>query len=161
MADELLRFIIDGNQETTQDPTYKREIVSDINDIKELHEGNFLINLNFIYQYQRKNPNLMDTYNKCIYKTGYFRGGSNIDLNNIMCEDNIFILLILKKYVLNWYHTYILIQGMYRTEAMVYQHFSCTIIRKYIRKEVKFCDTCQRLKRSNKKYDELPVKEAE
>ena len=38
MADSLLRCPITGNQETTHDSTYKLEIVSEINNTKELAE---------------------------------------------------------------------------------------------------------------------------
>ena len=47
------------------------------------------------------------------------------------------------------------------TEAMVFQHLYCPGARKYSRKEVKICDSCQRTKRSNKKYGKLSAKEAE
>ena len=42
---------MDRNQETTQDPTIENEIVSEINDIKELPEGVLPINLRLIDQY--------------------------------------------------------------------------------------------------------------
>ena len=38
----------------------------------------------------------MAKYNKSIHKDGYFHGVSNINLNLIMCEDNIVIPLILQ-----------------------------------------------------------------
>ena len=44
---------LNGNQETTQNSTYQREIMSEINDIKELPEGTFPINLKLIQKYQR------------------------------------------------------------------------------------------------------------
>ena len=96
-----------------------------------------------------------------MYHTGYFHGGSNIYLNLITCEDNIFIHEILQSYVLHWYHTYILHQGMDRTEAMICQHLYWSGIRYYVRKEVTNCDTCQITKHSNIKYDKLPVKKAD
>ena len=78
-----------------------------------------------------------------------------------MCEYKTVIPEIIQSYILHWYHTYLLHPGMDRTEAMICQHFYWTGIRKYVRKEVTNCDTCQCTKRSNIKYGKLPVKEAE
>ena len=41
VAYALSRIPLDGNQETKQKFTYQREIVSEINNIEELTEGNF------------------------------------------------------------------------------------------------------------------------
>ena len=49
------------------------------------------------------------------YKCGSFRGVSNKSFNLITCEDEIYILLILQSYVFNWYYTYLLHPGLYRT----------------------------------------------
>ena len=76
-----------------------------------------------------------------------FRGGSNTDIKIITCEDYISIL---QKYVLHWYHTYLLHSGMDISEAMFCQHFYWPGIRYSVWKEVPNCDTCQRKKRSNK-----------
>ena len=75
-----------------------------------------------IYQYQQKDPSLIDKYEMGTYQKGSFRGGSNIYLNFITCEDNIFIPLILQSFMLHWYHTYLLHPVMDRTEAMIRQH---------------------------------------
>ena len=103
--------------------------MSEINDIDELTEGIFTVNLKSIDQYQRKYPRLMDKYKMGAYDTGSFLGGSNIYLNLIMCKGNIVIPLILQSYVLHWYHMYILHPGMDRTEAMILQRLYWTIIR--------------------------------
>ena len=42
-----------------QKSNYKEEIVSEINDIEELPEGNFPINLKLIKKYQRTEPSLI------------------------------------------------------------------------------------------------------
>ena len=72
MADALSRFTIDGNQGTTQDSTTTKEIMSEINDIEEIPEDSFPINLKLIDRYQWKDPSLMAKCNKFIYKTGSF-----------------------------------------------------------------------------------------
>ena len=66
MADALSRFSIIENQQTIQDPTYKKEMISEIKDIKELTEGILTISLELIYKYQQKYPILISKY-KYIY----------------------------------------------------------------------------------------------
>ena len=56
---------------------------------------------------------------------------------------------------------YILRPVMDRTEALIRQHLYWTDIRDAVQKEVNNCDTCQRKKRSNKKYGRLPDNLAE
>ena len=87
------------------------------------------------------------------YKKGSFNVGSKINLNLITCEDKIFILSILQSYVLHWYHMYLLYPGIYRAEAMIVQHFYCTVIRNAVWKEVNNCDACQLTKRLNKNIE--------
>ena len=53
VSDVLSRIPLNGNQETTQNSTYQKEIVSEINDIEELPKGNFPINLKLIQKYKR------------------------------------------------------------------------------------------------------------
>ena len=48
VADALSRFPLNGNQETAQKSTYQQEIVSEINDIREISEGTFPINIKLI-----------------------------------------------------------------------------------------------------------------
>ena len=66
VTDAISRFPISWNQDTTQEFTYNKEKLSEINEIKELPEGIFPINLKLIDQYQRKYPSLMDKYKTCI-----------------------------------------------------------------------------------------------
>ena len=60
--DALSQLTINGNQETTQESDYIIKIISEINDIYELTEDIFFINLKRIDQYQRKEPSLMEIY---------------------------------------------------------------------------------------------------
>ena len=41
------------NEETTHKSTYRKEIVSEINETEEIPEGTFLINLKLIQKHQR------------------------------------------------------------------------------------------------------------
>ena len=135
--------------------------MSEINDTEETPAGNFPTDLKLTAQYQRTEPILMAKYKEGTYQKNSFCGRSNIELNLITCEDNIFILSILQSYILHWYHTYLLHLVMDRTEAIIFQHFYWPGIRYAVRKEVTNCDTCQREKSSNIKYGKLTAKEAE
>ena len=50
---------------------------------------------------------------------------------------------------------------MDRMEAMIRQKLYWSDIIDAVRKEVTYCDTCQRTKKSNKKYGKLPAKLSE
>ena len=77
-----------------------------------------------------------------------------------MCEYNTFILSIVQSYVLYWHHTYLLHPDMDRTETMICQHFYWPYIRDAVQKELTNFDTCQRTKKTIKKYGRLPSKES-
>ena len=52
--------------------------MSEINDNKELSEGNFYINLKLTNQYKWKYPIIKAEYKMGTYKKGSFCGGSNL-----------------------------------------------------------------------------------
>ena len=56
MVDKLSTFPLNVNQDTTQKPTYRKGIVSEINDTKEIIEDNFPINLNISTNINGKTP---------------------------------------------------------------------------------------------------------
>ena len=66
--------------------------MSEINDIKELPEVNFPINLKLIKKYQRSEPSIIAKNKNGTYHKGYFRGGMKDDVKLITYKDNIFIL---------------------------------------------------------------------
>ena len=74
VADALSRLPLIGNQETSQTATYQNEKLSEINDIKEVLEDTFPINLNLIPEYKWTEPSLMDKYKDGPYYKGYFCG---------------------------------------------------------------------------------------
>ena len=98
----------------------------------------------------------MAKYKEGTYQIVFFCGGFNIYLNLITCEGKIVIPSILQIYVLHWYHMYLLHPGMDRMEAMIRQHLYWPGIIEAVRKKVTNCDTCQHIKRSNKRHGELP-----
>ena len=62
VTDTLSRLPINSNQDTTHESTYKKEILSEINDTEESTENIFSNNLKTIDQYQRKDPSLKAKY---------------------------------------------------------------------------------------------------
>ena len=96
--------------------------MSEINDIKELSNGTFLISLKLIRKYQREEPSIIDKYKDGTYHKGYFCGGSNIDIEVITCKDSFVIPSKIQSYVLHWCHTYILHPAMERTEEIISQN---------------------------------------
>ena len=76
--------------------------MSEINDIEEVPEGIFGINLKSIQEYQRTEPSITDKYKDGTYHKGSFSGGRNIDFNLITCKDKIVIPSKLQSYVLHW-----------------------------------------------------------
>ena len=106
-------------------------------------EDIFPINLELIVQHNQKELSLKDKYKIGTYHKVSFCGRSNIQLNLIMCKDNIIIPSILQSYILHWYHIYRLHPVIDRMEAIIHQHFYWLGIRDTIRKEVTNCDTCQ------------------
>ena len=101
-------------------------------------------------RYQWSEPSIKAKYKYGTYHKGYFCGGININIKLITCKDMIVITSKNKSYKLHWYHTYILLSGMYRTKAIICQHLYWNNIRDAVRKEVNHCDTFQRTKRLNK-----------
>ena len=96
--------------------------MSEINDIEEIPEDTFPINLKLIKIYQLLEPSIKAKYTYGTYQQGFFRGVSKIDLKLITCKDKIIIPTKLQSYVVHWYHAYLLHPGMDRTEAMIRQH---------------------------------------
>ena len=80
----------------------------------------------------------------------------------IICKNNkIAAPNILWKYVVNWYHTYLLHLGTERIEATISQHYYQHWWIDNIRTHIKFYKSCHKNKKQNLKYVELPTKEAE
>ena len=67
------------------------------------------------------------------------------------------MLTIIQKYIVNWYHTYLLYPVIDCTESTIGQHYYCTNLRDKIHTHIKFFKTCQK-KKQNKKYSILPAK---
>jgi hypothetical protein len=139
--------------------------------IEELETGTFPLTYRIIDKYQRKDTQLLKKLKRTIdsntstdhtsnYHTKSFRGGGK-EIDLICREDKIVIPKVLQKYVLHWYHTYLLHPGSDRTELTIKQHLYWNNMQADIRKHVDTCDTCQKTKKYKKKYGHLPEKTAE
>ena len=86
-----------GNKDTTQQYTYKKEVVSEINDTKEFPEGTFPINLKWSNNINRKKSAYWLNMKLECTKKGLFCGGSDIQLKLITCKYKEVIPPILEK----------------------------------------------------------------
>ena len=110
----------------------------------------FPITCRIIYQYQRKDKELLDRLKCANYQTKYFCGGGIF--TQIICKDNeIVIPKIFQKYDVNWYYMYLLNPGIDRTEAYISQHNFCPKSWDDICTQIKVWKTCQRNKKKGLK----------
>ena len=94
------------------------------------------------------------------YHFKIFRGGGK--KYPLLCHSGkIVIPKTLQKRIVEWYHTTLLHPGETRTELTLRQHFTWKGLRNTVQEVCKNCPTCQRTKRSHKKYGIIPPKEAE
>ena len=90
------------------------ETMSEIYDIEELPDGTFTLSFNLIDRNQREEPFLTEKLNCEKYEKCYFRGGLNT-IELVTYEDKIVIPQKLQKYLVEWYHMYLLHPGLDRT----------------------------------------------
>ena len=76
-------------------------------------------------------------------------------------NDKISVPTIFQKYVVNWYHTYLLHPGTEHIEASISQHCYWPHLREDIRTHINVCNNCQKNKKQNLEYGKFSVKEAE
>jgi len=80
----------------------------------------------------------------------------------LICFNNkIVIPTPLQEHITQWYHTYLCHPGETRTEKTISQHFTWTNLRNTVKNICQHCPTCQKTKKSIKKYGLLPEKLAE
>ena len=81
--------------------------MSEIYNIKEIPDGTFPIYFNLIYLYHQEDPILIEKFIFIEYQTSYFSGiQNNIEL--VRHKDKTIIPKLIQKYVVKWYHTYVL-----------------------------------------------------
>ena len=99
----------------------------------------FPLSFNIIDRYQREEPFLTEKRKCAKYKKGSFRGYRNT-IELVTYEGKIVIPHKLQKYVMKWYHTYLLHPGLDKMEAVIHKHLYWPGIRKAFQKEVTNCD---------------------
>ena len=95
--------------------------MSELYNIDELPEVTFPLSPNIIDHYLREYPVLTEKLNYAEYQRGSFCGGRNT-IKTFTYKSKIVILHKLQKYILKWYHTYLLHPVLDQTEAMILQH---------------------------------------
>ena len=90
-------------------------------DIEELFEGTFPLYFNLIDLYQQEDPIPTEKLKCAEYSTGSFRGCRST-IKFVTHKYKIVIPRLIQKYVVKWYHAYLLYPGMDCTEAMILQH---------------------------------------
>ncbi len=80
----------------------------------------------------------------------------------LICRhEKIIIPKTLQRRIVTWYHNMLCHSGETRTEQTIRQQFWWSNLRNDVHNICSKCDTCQRAKRTTKKYGHLPAKEAE
>ncbi len=154
VADVLSRYPT-TNEPTVAQPPPTTEQLSELFASEALEKEVFPLKLSVIAHYQQRDPDLQDLVGvdtNVSRKT--FRGGEQL-----LCYKNrIFVPKVLRKHVVEWYHTYLLHPGETRTEETIAQHLYWPNIRKTVQEHVKTCEQCQLAKRKRLKYGHVPLK---
>ena len=130
------------NQGTTHESAYTMETMSELYDIKELPKGTFTLSFK-TYRHLSAQRSLTNKKLNCAeYTKCYFSGGWNT-IEIVMYNGRILTSQKLQKYVVKWYHMYLLHTGLDRTEAMVHQNLYWPGMREAVQKEFKKCGTFQ------------------
>ena len=77
----------------------------------------------------------------------------------IFKSDKIVVPKNIQKYVVYWYHTYLLHLVTERTDASISQHYYWNNLRNKIHTHIKVCMECRKNRKINIKYGKLPAKE--
>jgi hypothetical protein len=148
----------------------EKDIVHDIHyladyfglDEDDLSEDTYPLSYQNIRHLQQQDKKLIQKYQqKAVnFHLKAFRGGGKT--RNLICyNDKIVIPTTLQRRVVSWYHDILCHAGETRTEQTIRQQFWWPNLRDSVHDLCTKCDTCQRTKRSSKKYGHLPAKEAE
>ena len=128
----------------------------------DLPEDVYPLQYKLIAKHQNQQKELFIKLNK--QQDGYhlksFCGGGK--KRNLICRnEKIIIPKTLQRRVVTWYHDILCHSGETRTEQTLKQQFWWPNLRNDVHDVCSKCDTCQRTKRTTKKYGLLPPKEAE
>ena len=118
--DTLSRLLLIISDVTESDIT--RETLSDTYRVDKLDDNTSPLTYRKIYKYQQKDKELVDKIKFKNHHTKSFRGGGIF--TKLICKgDKVVITKILRKYVVKWYHTYLLNLRMDCTESTISQHY--------------------------------------
>ena len=124
---------------------------------------NYPLKYKTILKHQKEDKELLANAEKNAtnnYHLKTFHGGGKS--YSLLCySGKILIPKTLQKRIVEWYHTTLLHPGETRTELTIRQHFTWKGLRNTVQEVCKQCPTCQRTKKTSKKYGLLPVKQAE
>ena len=102
------------SDEEQQSPEYLAENFG----AEELDSDTFPLTYKLFDDHQRKDAAILQKLKRAQYHTKSFRGGGT-DRDLICYNGKIVVPGTLQKYVLNWYHTYLLHPGSTRTEETI------------------------------------------
>ena len=159
VADTLSRLDIEDNF----DPEVQNEQLFGLDQDELFHElpkNAYPLQMHTIHSHQQHDKNLIQAAKALPYTLQPFAGGRKT-YQMICLNDKIVIPTTLQTHITQWYHTYLCHPGETRTEKTIRQHFTWTNLRNTVHNICQKCDTCQRTKKSIKKYGLLPEKEAE
>ena len=160
VADAMSHLETNNNAAGFDETTVSHTELAENYGVDDLPLDTFPLTYKIMDKYQRKDKEILNKLKMKVYHAKDFRGGGTTRM--LVCyNDKIVIPKILQRYVLHWYHTYLLHPGMIRTEETIRQHLYWPDMQKDVRQYIKTCDTCQRKKKQRKKYGHLPAKEAE
>ena len=145
-ADALSRLMLINSCIKEKDTTTGH--LSESYSVEKLDSNTLPLTYQTIDKYKRKDKNIVEKLKRANYHNKYFRGGVNTFM--IICKnDKIVVPTILRKYLVNWYHTYLLYPGTERREENISQHYYWPNLRDNIRTNIKVCNTCQKNKKKN------------
>ena len=164
VADALSRLAI--NDVTTARPESSEPTVSYLAELYglddvDLPDDAYPLKYSLIDQYQRQDLTLLNkTKKNPNYTIGDFHGGGKT-YKLIVKHGKIVVPQPLQQRTIDWYHNNLCHPGVVRTENTIRQHYTWRNLSQMVKDTVQKCPTCQKNKRSDKKYGHLPEKEAE
>jgi len=165
VADALsrLELLDDKVEESNHHGTLLQLFTGDtIKDMKENVDTIYPLRLKNIDKAQKNDQSLLNELKSenSQYELKDFRGGEkNLTL---ICKNNrIVVPKKLQQRIARWYHTNLMHPGITRTQLSIKQHFYWKNMDKQIEDICRKCVTCQRNKRTTKKWGHVPPKVAE
>src|SRR5210317_352670 len=162
VADALSRLPME-EEDTNEINTFETMALYNAETVKDKKVEYYPLRFKTILKHQKEDEELLKSAEANVnnnYHIKTFRGGEK--KYPLLCyAGKILIPKTLQKRIVEWYHTTLLHPGETRTELTIRQHFTWKGLRNTVQDVCKNCPTCQRTKRSNKKYGILPMKQAE